>query len=160
MKDIRQVIINKLKYLRKHWKDLLQMLYPNSHESYKQDYQNFISNIQRIHNVEVPVYSSNGQDLLELRVNEVSKETLQGFLNEVPDDAWIQVRETVDYEGYSDYIMQATTYQRETLENWNQRLGLLVRDLETYIYNKEFPVTRSDNEDLNKYIEYLESRIK
>lgn len=111
------------------------------------------------------LFAQNGWESLilydKLTKNEAiakEKETILNFLNELPDDCYLDVHQEQDYDDAYNYILRPYHYRSETDEEWNNRLSDLVRKVDSYLFHEEYKVKRSGIPELDKYIEYLENR--
>ena len=159
MNKTRQSIVNKLKYLKKYREILLERMYPGASTSYIQSYKAFNSNVMRQYGIVQPVISSNGMDIVCLDITYADKETLLNFLNELPDDCYLDVHQEQDYDDAYNYILRPYHYRSETDEEWNNRLSDLVRKVDSYLFHEKYKVKRSGIPELDKYIEYLEKQL-
>lgn len=155
MNPTRKQILDKIKYLRRNWTVTLRSAYPQAAPGIYNSFKDFLNLVQRENYVQESVKCSNGQDIEQLRVNEVDKSTLLSFVQNLPENCYITVEAHEDYDGYVDYLMQAWVYCRETDAQYLTRLRQLQKRVEQCVQKK-----RCADPEVNKYIEYLESKVK
>lgn len=154
MNPTRKQISDKIKYLRRVWTDTLMSAYPQAAPVIYNSFKEFLNLVQRENYVQESVKCSNGQDIEQLRVNEVDKSTLLSFVQNLPENCYITVEAHEDYDGYFEYLMQAWYYRNETDQEYLQRIS----ELHNKIENKQQKKRCADPE-VNQYIEYLEKQL-
>lgn len=162
MTKTRQAILNKIRYLKTHWKLYLRLRYPNAHQSVLDNYAEFVRAIQRESKVATPVLHEDGSgfEVFYLSSCGVSTQNLSSFLKNLPDDSYLEFCVCADDYGATEIRLEVYKDVPESDADYSNRLTCYVRDLEHQLYSIAFPVTRGDNEELNRYIEYLENRLR
>lgn len=151
MNETRKELAEKLKYLRKNWKDVLKVLYPWGVEL---TYNYFLHTLTRSRYKQQSVMCSNGQDLECVSVTEIEKDTLLQFVQNLPDDCFITIDHDEDGDDYVNYTMSAWYYRKET----DKEYLLRINDPYDKVINK-LQKKRCDDTDVNQYIEHLEKLL-
>lgn len=153
MNETRKQILDRLRYLRKNWEEVNSSLYPGAIPGVLK-YERFLLDVKRDKYIQRSVLCSNGQDPLCISVGEIDKETLLTFIQSLPEDSFINVDHHQDYDDYSEYIMQAWYYRKETDKEYLERLNSIYEAVKL-INDKK----RCNDPDVNRYIEHLEKRL-
>lgn len=113
--------------------------------------------------IDTPLKCSNGQDIEMVSIPSFGMDitSVANWLNNVMEqnpqsDISITVESSFDYDGYIAYDLVLNERRKETDKEYAERLSVLY---DNHINEEVFPIKRSDDEKLNSYIEYLESKI-
>lgn len=110
-----------------------------------------------------PLNCSNGQDIELCAVGPfgIDIHSLHGWLSGVIDnnpteDITVQIQSVEDYDGYPDgFVIDLSHRQKESDSAYLARLTRMLEEVTPI--DGRFSTRRSDNIDLNKYIEFLEN---
>ena len=159
MNQVRKEILDTLLYIRKTKKEVQRTLKGNVAYS---NGKNMISIANPVRERgERLIKCSNQQDFEHIRCygNSVQVQVIKDFINELPEDAYLEFKDVEDYDGYflcTDITAYVIDFESD--KEYLDRLLGLKEDLEGMLRRNCFKTRGSDNE-VNLYIMYLEAKL-
>ena len=159
MSKLRQSIANKIKFLRQNFSAFLEMSYPSANLEWRSELRP-CNELQRYRDCTESIRCSNLQDYAQFSIqHHAEAKELKDWLSTLPEDAYILGESYRDDDnGSEEILLSAYQYKPESDLNYSNRLTEYARNVEMYMHGKEFPKKRSGDAELDKYIEYLESK--
>lgn len=160
MNDTRKKISDCIRFLRNHMNDVKSVLMPNASQSIPVSRVRAYFIREGGHRISLMKdYSYSDYTATELMT------ILTNLSKSNPNDevlVEIEVEQTTDYDGYQDTCttLDFYIYGKEPDKEYLGRLDDLVAKVKAHIDKTTFPVVRGNDPDLNKYIEFLESKVQ
>ena len=159
MNQVRKEILDTLLYIRKTKKEVQRTLKGNiAYNNGKHLIS--IANPVREQGPQL-IKCSNQQDFEHIRCygNSVQVQVIKDFVNELPEDAYLEFNEVEDYDGnFLCTDITAYVIDFESDKEYLDRLLRLKEDLDERLKRNSFK-TRSSDDEVNLYIMHLEAKL-